>query len=95
MQYGTKHILEALIKQKHNIQSILICGGLSQNPLFVQIQADVLSLPVLIPTERESVLLGAAILGSCAAGTFPTVTKAIRAMAGTASVIKPRIISYQ
>lgn len=79
----------------HNIESILICGGVSQNSLFVQIQADVIGLPVLIPIERESVLLGAAILGSCAAGSFPSVNKAIRAMAGDANVVKPKSVSYQ
>ncbi|KAK0086555.1 hypothetical protein PV325_003003 [Microctonus aethiopoides] len=95
LTYGTRHIIEALTDAGHNIESILICGGVSQNSLFVQIQADVIGLPVLIPIERESVLLGAAILGSCAAGSFPSVNKAIRAMAGDANVVKPKSVSYQ
>ncbi|XP_074105650.1 FGGY carbohydrate kinase domain-containing protein isoform X2 [Cotesia typhae] len=95
LTYGTKHILEALTQAGHKIETILICGGLSQNPLFVQIQADVLGLPILIPKERESVLLGAAILGSCAAKSFPSVNKAIRAMAGFANIVKPKVVSYQ
>lgn len=94
-QYGTRHILEALTKSGHKIETILICGGLSQNPLLVQSQADVLGLPVLIPNERESVLIGSAILGACAAGSFPSLHKAVKAMGGKASVVKPRNVSYQ
>ncbi|XP_063972729.1 FGGY carbohydrate kinase domain-containing protein isoform X2 [Diachasmimorpha longicaudata] len=95
LTYGTKHILESLSNSGYSIETILICGGLSQNPLFVQIHADVLNLPVLIPSERESVLLGSAILGSCAAGAYPSVNKAITAMAGSGSLVKPRPVSYQ
>ena len=73
----------------HKIESLLICGGLSQNPLFVHTQADVLSLPVLLPKERESVLVGSAILGSCAAKTFSSVSEAIKVMGGSANVVQP------
>lgn len=45
---------------------VTICGGLSKSELFVQTQADVLGLPVIQPHEKESVLLGAAMLGAAA-----------------------------
>ncbi|XP_015514939.1 FGGY carbohydrate kinase domain-containing protein isoform X1 [Neodiprion lecontei] len=93
LAYGTRHIIEALTLSGHNIETVLICGGLSQNPLFVHTQADVVGLPVLIPHERESVLLGAAILGACAAGVFPSVQDAIREMGGTANLIAPNALS--
>ncbi len=44
----------------------VICGGLSQSDLFVQTQADVLGVSVIRPEERESVLLGASMLGASA-----------------------------
>ncbi|KAF5273879.1 hypothetical protein FQA39_LY00994 [Lamprigera yunnana] len=88
--YGTRHILETLIASGHKtISSILICGGLTKNPLFVQTQADSANLPVVYPEEKESVLLGAAILGACAAKYFKDITSAIRSMAGNGTVIKP------
>ena len=74
----------------HKIESLLICGGLSQNELFIQTQADVLGLPVLCPQEKESVLIGSAILGACAAKTFSSVNEAIQKMGGTANVISPK-----
>lgn len=88
-QYGTKHILEALTTAGHSIKSLLVCGGLSRNPLFIQTQADVLGLPVLCPKERESVLVGSAILGSCAAKTFSSMQEAVKVMGGSANIVKP------
>lgn len=94
-QYGTRYILETLEAAGHRIDTLLICGGLSQNPLFIQIQADVLGLPVLCPVEKESVLIGAAILGSYAAGKFNTIYDAIQAMGGSANVVKPKNECYK
>ncbi|XP_043273293.1 FGGY carbohydrate kinase domain-containing protein isoform X2 [Venturia canescens] len=94
LTYGTRHILDELTKAGHKIETVLICGGLSQNSLFVQSQADVLGLPVLIPNERESVLLGAAILGACASGQFTNFQKAMSSMGGSGTVVKPNNISY-
>ncbi|XP_058791631.1 FGGY carbohydrate kinase domain-containing protein [Phymastichus coffea] len=94
LTYGTKHILEALTDAGHKIESLLVCGGLSQNPLFIQTQADVLGLPMLCPAERESVLVGSAILGSCAAKAFPSVHEAIKAMGGSAKVVHPSTETY-
>lgn len=51
--------------------SLLMCGGLSKNQLFVQTHADACALPVLLPEENEMVLVGAAILGACAADAYP------------------------
>lgn len=72
-----------------DIKTILICGGLSKNKLFTQIQADVVNIPVVVPSEKESVLLGAAILGACAAGYFTNMETAIKSMGGVGNVIYP------
>lgn len=74
-QYGTRHIVETLENFGYkDIQSILICGGLNKNPLFTQTQANVGNLPVVCPEEPESVLLGSAMLGACAAKYFKVKT---------------------
>lgn len=91
--YGTKHIIEALNASGHEIKAILICGGLRHSELFVQTQADVLGLPVLIPTEKEPVMLGAAILGA-SAGKYSTVQKAVNAMKSSSRIVKPRAETY-
>ncbi|KAI4462229.1 ribulokinase [Holotrichia oblita] len=90
LSYGTKHIVETLLKYGYkSIESVLICGGLSKNHLFIQTQADVLNIPVIVPNEKESVLLGAGILGACAAGYFKDIEAAIRSMGGSGKVVYP------
>lgn len=73
---------------------MLVCGGLRQNPLFIQTQADVLGLPILCPIEKDSVLLGSAILGSCAAKAFSSIHEAIKIMGGSANVVYPLSETY-
>jgi len=49
------------------VREILVCGGLSQNRMFLQCQANVVSLPVWTSTENDPVLIGAAMLAASAA----------------------------
>lgn len=71
-QYGTRHIIDSLKRQgRPDFETLLICGGLSKNPFFIQTHAEACNLPVLCPNEKEMVLVGAAILGACAAKFYP------------------------
>ncbi|XP_067948229.1 FGGY carbohydrate kinase domain-containing protein-like [Watersipora subatra] len=65
--YGTKHIVDEMESSGYDITAVYMCGGLIKNTLFVQMTADILNKPVVISDEPESVLLGAALLGLCAA----------------------------
>lgn len=38
---GTRFIIEAMEAAGHSISTLFLCGGLSKNPLFVQMHADV------------------------------------------------------
>ncbi|KAK3919548.1 FGGY carbohydrate kinase domain-containing protein [Frankliniella fusca] len=90
LAYGTKHIITALVGGGiTTIQSVLLCGGLSRNSLFVQVHADVLGLPVLCAREPESVLLGSAVLAAYSAGIYSSVGEAMIAMGGYADVVTP------
>lgn len=69
LAYGTRHILDTLYKAgREKFTSVLICGGLSKNDIFVQTHADVLGIPIGLPETKEAVLLGAAMMGANAAG---------------------------
>ena len=94
LAYGTKHILDALKEAgRSDFTSILLCGGLSKNSIFVQTHADICSIPVLLPNEPEAVLLGASILGACAAKVHPNLQMAASKMGGSASIVKPNLSS--
>ncbi|NXG46776.1 FGGY protein, partial [Psilopogon haemacephalus] len=70
---GTRHILETMEAAGHRINTLFLCGGLSKNPLFVQMHADITGKPVVLSKEVESVLVGAAILGACASEDFASI----------------------
>ena len=44
--------------------SLLVDGGMSQNGLLMQIQSDLIGVPVLRPAMAETTALGAAIAGT-------------------------------
>ncbi|XP_055531896.1 FGGY carbohydrate kinase domain-containing protein [Wyeomyia smithii] len=90
LAYGTRHIMNVLARSgRESIRSILLCGGLSKNSLFVQTHADICSVPVLLPLETEAVLLGSAIMGACAANVYVDLETAAAKMGGQAEVVKP------
>ncbi|NP_001087170.2 FGGY carbohydrate kinase domain-containing protein [Xenopus laevis] len=86
---GTRHILETMQTAGHHISTLYLCGGLSKNPLFVQMHADITGLPVVLSKEVESVLVGAAILGACASGDFPSIKEAMEKMSKVGKIIFP------
>ncbi|CAJ1071722.1 Hypothetical predicted protein [Xyrichtys novacula] len=86
---GTLHILEAMKEAGHDIQTLFLCGGLSKNPLFVQIHANTTGLPVVLPDQMEAVLIGAGILGACASQDYSTIQEAMEKMAKVGKVVQP------
>ncbi|XP_076250523.1 FGGY carbohydrate kinase domain-containing protein isoform X1 [Rhynchophorus ferrugineus] len=97
LSYGTRQIIDRLKDSGYKtIQSTLICGGLSKNPIFTAAQANVCNLPVICPNEIESVLLGSAILGAVAANHFNSLETAIQSMGGEGKAVfpNPKTIEY-
>ncbi|KAM5265708.1 FGGY carbohydrate kinase domain-containing protein isoform 9-T11 [Hipposideros larvatus] len=89
--FGTRLIIEAMQAAGHSISTLFLCGGLSKNPLFVQMHADITGMPVVLSQEVESVLVGAAILGACASGDFASVQEAMARMSKVGKVVFPRL----
>jgi glycerol kinase len=53
------------------LERLRVDGGATANDLLMQIQADVLGIPVERPVVRETTALGAALLAGLATGFFP------------------------
>lgn len=87
--YGTRHIIEQCNANGHKIDTLLACGGLAKNPVYIQEHADITGYPVILPRENESVLLGAAILGAVAAKKYPSLHEAMKALNAAGQVIHP------
>ncbi|KAL0763496.1 hypothetical protein Bca101_079647 [Brassica carinata] len=96
--YGTRHIVEHCNAHGHKIDTLLACGGLSKNPLFIQEHADIVGCPIILPRESESVLLGAAILGAVAAKRYPSLHDAMKALNAAGQVVHsssdPKVKKY-
>lgn len=87
--YGTRSIVEAMNAQGFRIDTILATGGGTKNPLWLRQHADATGLKIVLGSESESVLLGAAILGAAASGVYASVTAAMQAMSRTGETILP------
>ncbi|XP_042050291.1 FGGY carbohydrate kinase domain-containing protein isoform X1 [Salvia splendens] len=89
LAYGTRHIVEHCNEKGHKIDTLLACGGLTKNPLFIQEHADITGYPITLPRENEAVLLGAAILGAVASKKYSTVREAMKALNAPGRVVYP------
>ncbi|KAL8493274.1 hypothetical protein ACS0TY_024474 [Phlomoides rotata] len=89
LAYGTRHIVEHCNDKGHKIDTLLACGGLTKNPLFIQEHANITGYPIVLPRENESVLLGAAILGAVASKNYSTVREAMKALNAPGQVVHP------
>ncbi|CRG90752.1 glycerol kinase [Talaromyces islandicus] len=74
--YQTKAILDAMEKDSgHALSELAVDGGVSNSDLTMQIQADLISIPVYRPKMRETTALGAAIAAGMAAGLWRNFTE--------------------
>src|SRR5262249_20791128 len=78
--HGTRHIIDAMNADGYAIRTVIACGGDTKNQLFVREHAEATGCPVVTAKEPEAVLLGAAMLGAVAAGSYPSLRAAMAAM---------------
>jgi D-ribulokinase len=78
--YGLADVVDALCAQGVPCRTMVVSGGASHSALVRQIMADATGMSVLLPTTREPVLLGAAMLGAVASGAFPSLRVAMSAL---------------
>lgn len=71
------------------LESVRLTGGGARSEAWAQMIADISSLPVTVPTARETGALGAALCGGIAAGVYPDVETAVDQTIGTAAQYNP------
>ncbi|KQV65184.1 FGGY-family carbohydrate kinase [Rhizobium sp. Root1220] len=87
--YGLKQIIDTQAGAGAVIDRIVISGGAGQHPFVRQLLADASGKPVVASGSNEPVLLGAAMLGAVAAGTFGTVQLAMASLSRAADEYPP------
>ena len=86
--YLMRDNVETLRALGAEISAIRCLGGASASPLWLQIKADVLNLPLAVPECQEATALGAAILGGAARGDF-AIREAVARMVRLARTVEP------
>lgn len=80
--FGLRTITENFRAHGVPVEKLIATGGISRkNALAMQIYADVLNMPVSVMDTEQGAALGSAIYAAAAAGYYPTLQAAIRAMA--------------
>ncbi|WP_068306279.1 FGGY family pentulose kinase [Pararhodobacter sp. CCB-MM2] len=85
---GVRQIV-AQVTPEGGAPALTIAGGLARTTLLKQLFADVTGLPVMRPEAEDVVLLGTAIAAASAAGLYPDLPAAARAMTRLGKVLTP------
>jgi autoinducer 2 (AI-2) kinase len=89
--YGVKANLEQLQEISGlEFDYLRFCGGNSKSDLWMQIQADVLNMPIRVPLVHDASAIGTAILASLGSGHYECVEEAIENMVKSGRVYYPR-----
>jgi ribulokinase len=86
--FGTRLIVESF-GDAFAASRIVVAGGATRSPFWLQVHADTLGLPLQITEETEACALGSAVLAAVGAGHFPTIDAACGAMVRVARTIEP------
>ncbi|PRY62222.1 ribulokinase [Glycomyces artemisiae] len=78
--FGTRMIVETLVKAGVPIDEFVAAGGLLKNKWLMQTYADVLRMPITVLTSEQGPALGSAIHAAVAAGAYPDIHAASAAM---------------
>ena len=96
--YGTRMIVETFQHAGVPVTELVVAGGLLKNRLLMQVYADVLDLPLSTIDSQQGPALGSAIHAAVAAGAYPDVATAARAMGrvnrGVFQPIKANVAAY-
>lgn len=91
--FGTRATVEAF-GDAFGVRRIVVAGGATRSPFWLQVHADTLGLPLELTGETEACALGSAILAACGAGHFATIDDACAAMVRTAQRVEPDMAAH-
>ncbi len=87
--YGMKDILDTFVRHRCAVSRVIVCGGATHSPVFMQIYADVIGQPLYVTRVPEASLLGSAVAAAVGAGLYSTLQEASRRMVNIAGSYQP------
>ncbi|MFZ5516629.1 MAG: ribulokinase [Candidatus Zhuqueibacterota bacterium] len=81
--FGAKKIIDRFIDEGVEIRGVIAIGGIpKKSPFVMQVTADVLNMPINVAASDQAVALGSAMAAATAAGIYPNMQAAQKAMGG-------------
>lgn len=87
--FGSRLIFETMQENGVMPENVVMCGGVTRSPLWSQIHADVLGVPLKIAATDCAPALGSAMFAAIGAGLFANLNDAATAMAHSDQTIQP------
>jgi len=87
--YGTEHIMRYFKEAGFSPTEVYACGGATKSQLWMQMQSDVMGIPIYLTEEPNAPLLGDAILASFGARIYNSIEDAAEAMVKIKKKIEP------
>jgi len=84
-----RHVAEPLAAAGAPVRELRLAGRPSAGDVWARIKADVLGVPVAIPTVGETAVMGAAILAAVGVGAFASLEAGVAAMTSVARRLEP------
>lgn len=87
--YGTEAIFQIMRDQGTEINEVVVSGGAVNNPMWLQMHADVSNLPLVLTNVSEGPVLGSAMIAAVGVGIYPDLPTASAAMSSLGDRIEP------
>lgn len=79
--FGARAIVERFISEGIPVKGLIGLGGVAKkSPFIMQMMADIIHMPIRIHRSEQTCALGAAMFAATAAGIYPKVEDAMKAM---------------
>jgi ribulokinase len=95
VSYGMEHIMRCFREAGYTPREIYACGGATKSRFWMQMQSDVLGVPIFLTEEPNAPLLGGAILASCGSGVYGSIAAAADRMVKIREKIEPDLANTE
>lgn len=93
--FGTEAIFEVMQDEGVTVNEVIVSGGATHNPLWLQMHADVSNLPMVLPDVTEGPALGSAMVAAAGVNMYPDIPTAARNMTKVRSVVEPDPVKHE
>jgi xylulokinase len=93
--YEMRQCVELLKEAGGEIKTLRATGGGSKSPYWLQMKADIMGIPIAVPSVAEAGCLGCAILAGSAIGIYPSIKDAAQAIAQISHTFEPDQENYR